>query len=677
MKNWKLSRKLTLGITLIVIVCMSLLYVTANRTLKGLIKKSEHSHMESVLAAQTSLIEEYVTRQEELLTAYSKAPLIRDLLKDADNAQKLDYAQKYTGDYFEGLDNWEGLYIGEWNTHCIVHSSPGVAGVILRTGDSLKALQDAMTSRNGLYDAGIIVSPASGKLILSMYCPVFDVDGTTILGYVGGGTFVENLEKILNKLRNEEDTAGYYMINVQTGMYIFADDEALIATEIQDEVLLNIAEQIKSGKTSGEVKYKDEHGNQIANFQYIDEHGWAVISSDSEKNIYGTANKNMLVLGEICIIFVLVISILAFIMIFFSIRPLGYIEESIIGLSNLKLQKNEKLMPWIGTRSEVGKIATAMNTLYDTMGEIVNTLSSCSDSLNDTAAAMQDSSSVLISCISDNSQATTAFAERAEEIDCTVSKVDQEIVEMERVVSEVEKRIKQGNIHSGQLLDKVEQMQQLASATLEKTNIQIVENQKAIEKAIGELQSLMRIDEMASQILDITSQTNLLSLNASIEAARAGEAGKGFAVVAGEIGNLAASSSKTATQIQDICNETKNNIAHVQTCFDQVIFLLQTDIQAQFAEFANATKDYGSSIRDMQMIIVDIAGASEVFGDTVRNIQTQIREVSSAPDAQSIKSQDVLDKARQTEETAEDMAAVVRKNKENATAISGIVERFS
>lgn len=677
MKNWKLSRKLTLGITLIVIICMSLLYVTANRTLKGLIQESEHSHKESVLTAQTSLIEEYVTRQEELLIAYSKTPEIRELLKDVDSAEKLNNAQTYTEHYFEGLDNWEGLYIGEWNTHCIVHSNPNVVGITLREGDSLKALQDAMTTRNGLYDAGIIVSPASGKLILSMYCPVFDADGKTIIGYVGGGPFVENLENILNKLRREEDTAGYYMINVQTGMYIFADDESLIATEIQDDMLLNIIEQIKSGKVTGEVEYQGEQGEQIADFQYIDEHGWAVVSFDSEKNIYGTANKNMLILGEICIIFVLIISILAFIMIFFSMKPLCYIEESIIELSNLKLQRNDKLTPWIGTKSEVGKIATAIDSLYETMGDIVNTLSACSCSLNDTAAEMQNSSNVLISCISDNSKATTSFAERTEEIDCTIGKVDHEMVEIAKVVSEVEERIKIGNEHSGQLLEKVEQMQQLANSTRENTNAQIIENQKAIEKSIGELQSLMRIDEMASQILDITSQTNLLSLNASIEAARAGEAGKGFAVVAGEIGSLAASSSETATQIQEICNETRNNISHVQSCFDQIILFLQKDVQTQFTEFANATKDYYDSIKDMQKIISDIVEASGIFVDTVNNIQAQIREVSNVPDSQNIRSQDILEKARQTEETAEAMTVIVSKNKENANAISGIVERFS
>lgn len=399
MKNWKLSNKLTLGIMIIVFACMSLLYGTANQTLKKLTKDSEQSHMENMLTAQTGLINEYITRQEESLIAYSKTPTVRELLKDVNNTEKLASAQTYTQDYYKELDNWEGLYIGEWNTHCIAHSNPKVVGITLREGASLKALQDAMTSRNGLYNSGIIVSPVSGKLILSMYCPVFDENGTTIVGYVGGGPFVDNLKSTLNKVHSENDTTGYYMINVETGMYIFADDETLIATEIQDSMLLNIIEQIKAGNTVGELKYKNENGNQIANFQYIDEYGWAVVSFDNEKNIYAIANRNMRILGILCTVFILVISLLAFIMIFLSVKPLRYVEASIIELSNLKLQKNKNLTPWIGKNSEVGKIATAMNSLYDTMEDIVNTLSSCSSSLNDTAIEMEKSSEVLISCI--------------------------------------------------------------------------------------------------------------------------------------------------------------------------------------------------------------------------------------------------------------------------------------
>lgn len=307
--------------------------------------------MESMLRAETSLIKDYVTRQEDLLTAYSKTPMVRDLLKDVNNKEKLESVQAYTEYFYESLENWEGIYVGEWNTHCIVHNDPEIVGVTFREGEPLKKLQDAMLSNKGLYNAGIIVSPASGKLILSMYCPVFDTDKSTILGYVGGGPFVEDLQNIMGELQDESDTADYYMINVQTGMYILANDNSLIATDIKDEMLINIINLINGGKETGEITYNGDNGKMVASYQYIDEHGWAVVSADSEKNIYSAASKNMLILGQICIIFVLVISILAFVMIFFSTKPLRYIEESIIRLSSLKLQRNNKLKPWIGTKN--------------------------------------------------------------------------------------------------------------------------------------------------------------------------------------------------------------------------------------------------------------------------------------------------------------------------------------
>ena len=677
MKNWKLSRKITLWIMLIVMLCMSLLYITANKTLNGMMQESERNHMESTLAGQTALIEEHVTRQEDMLAAFSKAPVVRELLKDADNAEKQAAAQEYTEYFYKGLKNWEGLYIGEWDTHVIAHSNPNVIGVVTREGEGLKALQDEMTSRGGLYDAGIIVSPASEKLILSMYCPVFDTDGKSILGYVGGGPFAEEMEALLNGLKSEKDTERYYMINVETGMYIFADDKSLIATEIQDEMLLKIIDQIKAGQSAGEIVYEGKDDNFVVNYQFIDKHGWAVISYDSEDNIYSTARENMVILGKICIVFVLIISVLSFVMIVVSMGPLQYVEEAIIGLSNLRLQKNRKLEPWIGKRSEVGKIATAMDSLYGALEEMVTTLTDCSSSLSDSAVAMQDSSDVLISCVADNTKAATTFAQHTEQINETVAKVDQEVGEIAQVVADVEQQIKQGSVHGTQLLGEVERMQRLADNTMTNTKQQITDNQKAIEKAMEELQTLMRIDEMAAKILSIASQTNLLSLNASIEAARAGEAGRGFAVVAGEIGSLAGNSSEAAAQIQAICNETRNNIGNVQKCFDQVILFLQNDVQLRFTEFADTTRDYYQSIQSIQHIISDIAEASGIFADTVQNIQSQIREVSDVPGAENISSEDMLDKARQTEETTEAMTVIVDRNKENANAISGIVKRFS
>ena len=152
-----------------------------------------------------------------------------------------------------------------------------------------------------------------------MYCPVFDTDGKTILGYVGGGPFVNELRDLLNELKSEDDTTGNYMINVNTGMYIFADDESLIATQIDDKNLLNVIDKINNGDVSGEFTYTDK-SKYIASYKSIDKHGWAVISYDDEKNVYKDARKNMKYLAQICIVFVFAISILAFIIIMISIH---------------------------------------------------------------------------------------------------------------------------------------------------------------------------------------------------------------------------------------------------------------------------------------------------------------------------------------------------------------------
>ena len=77
------------------------------------------------------------------------------------------------------------------------------------------------------------------------------------------------------------------------------------------------------------------------------------------------------------------------------------------------------------------------------------------------------------------------------------------------------------------------------------------------------------------------------------------------------------------------------------------------------------------------MTISDVAEASKIFTDTVQNIQSQIREVSDVPGGESIRSEDIIDKTRQTEETTKAMTVIVDRNKENANVISGIVKRFS
>ena len=372
MKNRKMSTTITTAILAVNIVCLLLLYILANTTMTKIMKQSAMENLHDSLNVQANMIEEYIVHQEDLLIAYSNAPVVVEFLKDPDNEEKRIPAQEYTEQYYGWLDNWEGLYIGEWNTHVIAHSNPAVVGMVTREGESLKQLQDEMLSQNGPYNAGMIVSPASQELVVSMYCPVFDYDGKTIVGYVGGGPFAAELDALLTSVKDE--SAKYYMINPDTGTYIFAEEDELMATEIEDEMLLSIMEKVAvDGENPiGDMEYiHPTDGSSIAAYQYLPKYGWIVVSCNSEKSIYADVHKNMYILGMFCVVSEVLIGLLSWLFIHFSTKPLKYVEKAIMQLKELNLEKDHNLDNYINGKSEVGQIATAINSLYDSIGEML------------------------------------------------------------------------------------------------------------------------------------------------------------------------------------------------------------------------------------------------------------------------------------------------------------------
>ena len=128
---------------------------------------------------------------EQNLMGFAQAPVIIEALQHPEDASLAAKANKYTNDYFSKLSGWEGLYLADWNTKVLTHESDAIIGKVLREGDSLTALRDSMLNAGGVYNTGIITSPASGKLVQSIYYPVV-VNGQPI-GFVGGAVFFNDI----------------------------------------------------------------------------------------------------------------------------------------------------------------------------------------------------------------------------------------------------------------------------------------------------------------------------------------------------------------------------------------------------------------------------------------------------------------------------------------------------
>lgn len=133
-------------------------------------------------------------------------------------------------------------------------------------------------------------------------------------------------------------------------------------------------------------------------------------------------------------------------------------------------------------------------------------------------------------------------------------------------------------------------------------------------KAVNEIQNLTKA------VLDIASQTRLLSLNASIEAARAGEAGRGFSVVATEIGKLAEQSAEAASAIQDISQAVIKAVNALNTETETLIEFNKEVTNTGYSKLTNLAGEYRDTVTDLKSDLSDFAKSSITLSEQMDEV---------------------------------------------------------
>ena len=153
----------------------------------------------------------------------------------------------------------------------------------------------------------------------------------------------------------------------------------------------------------------------------------------------------------------------------------------------------------------------------------------------------------------------------------------------------------------------------------------------------GESELLEKINELTGTIMEISSQTGLLALNASIEAARAGEAGKGFAVVATEIGSLADQTSQAIANISAIVKEVNEAVGNMSECLEETTEFLEKSVSADYKEFEQVSEQYKddanvfkNSMEGIKTSMAQLAGSIEQIASALSGINDTVGESSVA-----------------------------------------------
>lgn len=517
-------------------------------------------------------------------------------------------------------------------------------------------MEQSKTKKRGTFAAKIIVMVILAVIVSNVICMVFILESSkkqitdsvkhTMVDVVNTTSKIMENE-ISNSGVDDLDYDGYannlsdvklegmdsaYMYVVQNdGTMLYHPTKEKVGQPVENAVIKGVVKQLQDGKKPGTtvVEYDFNGTTKYSAYTILNNENILVLTADESEALAGITTVTGVAVGIIAIV-VLIAIIISFIMGRRLMRPLVKVSTIIEDIANGNIEADFSVVK--ESNDEIGLIIEKMKELTQSLGSIVGKIRNSSDTMSSNSYELNDTSSQTLAANNEISKAVEDVAEGSTGMAASISKINENLLEMSNETKDINESVNEIRNQTTAVQDSSKIMNDKIKS-MQDSSHKMDEGISAISKRIETVNTTVdKVSNIVSVIEEISSETNLLSLNASIEAARAGDAGKGFAVVAQEIRVL---SDNTNTELENIKQIISSLVEECRYCV-QASGTIVEDNAKQKEEIKAVLDEFGSLDEQIQKTaekadeIEELVTAMIELNDDITKSSNSLTDVSAA-----------------------------------------------